>query len=52
MIKNEFKTFEFGQKADYENITVVPILSDTDTPFDVLNLKKRAENGACNDWGM
>ncbi len=46
MIKNEFKTFEFGQKRqNYENITVVPILSDTDTPFDVLDLKKGLKMG-------
>ena len=36
------KHLSLAKRQDYENITVVPILSD----------KKRAENGACNDWGM
>ncbi len=45
------KHLSLAKRQNYENITVVPILSDTDTPFDVLDLK-RAENGACNDWGM
>lgn len=46
------KHLSLAKRQDYENITVVPTLSDSDTPFDVLDLKKRAENGACNDWGM
>lgn len=46
------KHLSLAKMQNYENITVVPILSDTNTPFDVLDLKKRAENGACNDWGM
>ena len=42
------KHLSLAKRQNYENITVVPILSDTDTPFDVLDLK-RAENGTCKD---
>ena len=45
------KHLSLAKRQDYENITVVPILSDTDTPFDVLD-KRRAENGTCKDWRM
>lgn len=34
------KHLSLAKMQNYENITVVPILSDTDTPFDVLDLKK------------
>lgn len=34
------KHLSLVERQNYENMTVVPILSDTDTPFDVLDLKK------------
>lgn len=39
------KHLSLAKRQDYENITVVPILSDTDTPFDVLDLKKGLKMG-------
>ena len=34
------KHLSLAERQNYENMTVVPILSDTDTPVDVLDLKK------------
>ena len=34
-----------AKRQDYENITVVPILSDIDAPFDVLDLKEGLKMG-------
>lgn len=39
------KHLSLAKRQNYENITVVPILSDTDTPFDVLDLKKGLKMG-------
>ena len=39
------KHLSLAKRQDYENITVVPILSDTDTPFDVLDLKEGLKMG-------
>lgn len=39
------KHLSLAKRQDYENITVVPILSDIDTPFDVLDLKKGLKMG-------
>lgn len=35
------KHLSLAKRQDYENMTVVPTLSDSDTPFDVLDLKKK-----------
>ena len=34
------KHLSLAERQNYENMTVVPILSDTNTPFDVLDLKE------------
>lgn len=34
------KHLSLAERQNYENMAVVPILSDTNTPFDVLDLKK------------
>lgn len=34
-----------AERQNYENMTVVPILSDTNTPFDVLDLKEGLKMG-------
>lgn len=39
------KHLSLAKRQDYENITVVPILSDTNTPFDVLDLKEGLKMG-------
>ncbi len=39
------KHLSLAKRQNYENITVVPILSDTNTPFDVLDLKKGLKMG-------
>lgn len=39
------KHLSLAKMQNYENITVVPILSDTNTPFDVLDLKKGLKMG-------
>ncbi|WP_299523642.1 ARPP-1 family domain-containing protein [uncultured Methanobrevibacter sp.] len=39
------KHLSLAERQDYENMTVVPILSDTNTPFDVLDLKEGLKMG-------
>lgn len=39
------KHLSLAKRQNYENITVVPILSDTNTPFDVLDLKEGLKMG-------
>lgn len=42
------KHLNLAERQDYENITVVPILSDTDVPFDVLDLNEGLKMGLVN----
>lgn len=39
------KHLSLAKRQNYENLTVVPILSDTNTPFDVLDLKEGLKMG-------
>lgn len=39
------KHLSLAERQDYENMTVVPILSDTNNPFDVLDLKEGLKMG-------
>lgn len=39
------KHLSLAERQNYENMTVVPILSDTNTPFDVLDLKEGLKMG-------
>lgn len=39
------KHLSLAKRQNYENMTVVPILSDTNTPFDVLDLKEGLKMG-------
>lgn len=39
------KHLSLAKMQNYENITVVPILSDTNTPFDILDLKEGLKMG-------
>ena len=39
------KHLSIGERQDYENMTVVPILSDNNNPFDVLDLKEGLKMG-------
>ncbi len=39
------KHLSIGERQDYENMTVVPILSDNNDPFDVLDLKEGLKMG-------
>lgn len=39
------KHLSLAERQNYENMTVVPILSDTNTPFDILDLKEGLKMG-------
>ncbi|URN49487.1 tubulin-like protein [Methanobrevibacter sp. TLL-48-HuF1] len=39
------KHLSLAERQNYENMTIVPILSDTNTPFDVLDLKEGLKMG-------
>lgn len=39
------KHLSLAERQNYENMTVVPILSDTNTPFDILDLKEGLKIG-------
>lgn len=42
------KHLSLGERQDYENVTVVPILNNTCTPFNVLGLKEALKMGLVN----
>ena len=44
-LKKDLKHLSLGERQDCENITVVPILSDTNNSFDVLDLKEGLKMG-------